>query len=190
MLSGRNCFSQANTGSAKRSISDTCKGSTLGGCVTQARTLPKRPSGAESALAPAVDLPGDLCDVKLQDCSAFLLQNRLQLCDESERGRHAECKWHRKRQVSPWTGLRCRGSAGRPAHLAEGTHLTPLQTTLLGPHGADQGGRWRTGALPAPLVGSPPGGGVSPPSAQPSDLGLQQACLSHPVLPHGLLHTL
>lgn len=152
--------------------------------MTQARTLPKRPSGAESALAPAVDLPGDLCDVKLQDCSAFLLQNRLQLCDESERGRHAECKWHRKRQVSPWTGLRCRGSAGRPAHLAEGTHLTPLQTTLLGPHGADQGGRWRTGALPAPLVGSPPGGGGSArPLLSPQTWGCSRHACHIPCFP-------
>lgn len=38
--------------------------------------------------------------------------------------------------------------------------------------------------LPAPPTGSPSGGGVTTPSAQPSDLGLQQACLSlGPVLP-------
>lgn len=82
-----------------------------------------------------------------------------------------------KRHVSPWTGLRCRGSAGRPAHLAEAHQplcKPPCSVPMeqIREEGGGLGGSQLLSWSHHPL------GGVTPPSAQPSDLGLQQACLS------------
>lgn len=58
------------------------------------------------------------------DCSAFLLQNSLQLCDESEREVDTLSASGTEKHVSPWTGLRCRAVL-EASPSGRGTHLDP-----------------------------------------------------------------